>query len=632
MQAFSTDRVYMSLQAFRTTPRQVLALHRKENLVDAVAKGSGKPGSLSEQRSWHSSLPELAKVLRRAKLFDIDMLVECSVPGSTKRVDVILAGTNPTTGADSYVLVELKQWTDAQLGWDSTSIVWTLYTKGDQPHPVHQVRGYCRYLQRDLVVLHEHSDALHGAAFLHKAKRKDVLPLFHLPQDQFGRLFIGDESEDFIKYLQKRLAPLSDGSAGTRLLTSEQRPRKNLLDSTTEDLFADEEALLDNQRLAVEAVLNRITHLRKSKLRCVVLVTGGPGSGKTLIALTLLKSLRRAKVNVQYATGSTSITRTMRRIYHRQDRDLEKRITYYKNLTSMDEWVDVVICDEAHRLRRFSTDRYKPRKDYEVRKAQIDEIFDAARVPVFLLDENQVVRPEEVGTIDHIREHAARAGMPVFQINLDGQFRCGGSAAYDEWVLNLLGLRALGPMRWKDDGRFTVRSARSPQEMEDFLRTKITPDVTARITAGYCWKWTPEPDKEGKLAGDIVIGDWVKPWNNYSANIGKSDDPPPSWLWAHDPRGFDQVGCIYTAQGFEFDWAGVIIGPEITVENKRLVVKRDANKDKALKNKKLFDEDFDTLIRNTYKVLLTRGMQGVVIYAVDPATQELMSSIVDPLS
>jgi hypothetical protein len=247
------------------------------------------------------------------------------------------------------------------------------------------------------------------------------------------------------------------------------------------------------------------------------------------------------------------------------------------------------------------------------------------------LDENQVVRPDEVGTVDHIREHAARAGLPVFQINLDGQFRCGGSAAYNEWVLSLLSLRAFGPVRWKDDGNFTVHVARSPQQMEDFLRSKITPTSTARITAGYCWDWSTQPDDDGTLVPDVKIGDWSKPWNKYDDRIGKPDDPPPSWLWANDPRGFDQVGCIYTAQGFEFDWAGVIFGPEIVVEDETLAVRRDASKDKALKSKKLFDEDFDILIRNTYKVLLTRGMKGVVIYAVDSATQEFIAGLADPI-
>ncbi|GAB2682737.1 DUF2075 domain-containing protein [Nocardia goodfellowii] len=622
----------MKLRAFRTTAPEILALARQKKLVEAVAEGAGKKGTAAEQRSWQASLPALAKLLVKANLRGVTMLVECSVPGANKRIDVILAGTDPATSADRYVVVELKQWTDAHLGWDSELIVWTLLTRGDQLHPVDQVRGYCRYLQRDVAVLHESPNALHGAAFLHNAEVSDVEPLFLLKPDQFGRLFTGDQTDQFTDFLQERLAQASgDGGAATRLLESEIYRRKTLLGFSTGDLATTADTLVDNQRLAFEAVLSRISHAHGSRQKTVVLVSGGPGSGKSLIALSLLERLRADHRKVRYATGSEAITKTMRRIYGRQDRDLEEQITYYKNLAKMKgEWLDVVICDEAHRIRRTSTDRWTAGSQRS-KRPQIDELIDAAKVPVFLLDENQVVRPDEVGTIDHIREHAARAGLPVFQINLDGQFRCGGSAAYDEWVLNLLGLRAFGPMPWKDDGKFTVRVAHLPQQMEDFLRAKITPAVTARITAGYCWDWTPEPDSAGALVEDIQIGDWSKPWNKYDPKIGKAHEPPPSWLWAHDPRGFDQVGCIYTAQGFEFNWAGVILGPEIGVEDGRLVVRRDANKDKALKSKRLFDEDFDILIRNTYKVLLTRGMQGVVIYAVDPATQEFISGLVESL-
>jgi adenosyl cobinamide kinase/adenosyl cobinamide phosphate guanylyltransferase len=625
----------MTLKAFHTTAREVLALSRKGELVTTIAEKAGKAGNLAERRSWAASVPELARVLKRAGLSEVSMLIECSVPTSTKRIDVVLAAAHPETGADNYVLVELKQWTDANLGWDSDRIVWTLYTRGDQLHPVDQVRGYCRYLQRDVAVLHDHPEAIHGVAYLHNAERRFVEPLFQLPPDQFGRLFTGGqptERGEFIAYLKTQLAPAAGASAGTRLLDSDVRPRRTLLNSTTTDLATSRDTLVENQRLAFEAVMSRITHSHKGIHKSVVLVTGGPGSGKSLIALSLLQQLRKDGRRVLFATGSEAITKTYRRIYGRQERELKKEITYYKNLATVDpDWpLDVVICDEAHRIRRVSTDRYTT-KTARTDRPQIDEIIAAARVPVFLLDENQVVRPDEVGTVDHIREHAARAGLPVFQINLDGQFRCGGSAAYNEWVLSLLSLRAFGPVRWKDDGNFTVHVARSPQQMEDFLRSKITPTSTARITAGYCWDWSTQPDDDGTLVPDVKIGDWSKPWNKYDDRIGKPDDPPPSWLWANDPRGFDQVGCIYTAQGFEFDWAGVIFGPEIVVEDETLAVRRDASKDKALKSKKLFDEDFDILIRNTYKVLLTRGMKGVVIYAVDSATQEFIAGLADPI-
>ncbi|WP_328410757.1 DUF2075 domain-containing protein [Nocardia sp. NBC_00403] len=631
LQQVSNGGGTVTLRSFRSTAPEVVALARRDELVTAIAEGAGKKGNPGERRSWEASLPTLANLLIKAKLREVAMLIECSLPGSSQRADVVLAGVHPKTGDDNYVVVELKQWSHAELGWDSDLIAWSLYTRGDHLHPVDQVRGYCRYLQRDVAVLHDRPEALHGVAFLHNAKKESVEPLFHLRPDQFGRLFTDDQRDEFIEYLHTQLAPTSGSSAADRLLTSAVRRRATLLNSTTADLHTAGEWLVDNQKLAFEAVMSRISLSHRSKLKTVVLVTGGPGSGKSIIALSLLQRLRAEGRRVRYATGSEAITKTMRRIYGKQEPDLEKQITYYKSLTTMQtEWLDVVICDEAHRLRRISTDRFT-QSTLRTKRPQVDELIEAAKVPVFLLDENQVVRPNEVGTIDHIRDHAARAGLPVFQINLDGQFRCGGSAAYDEWVLNLLGLRAFGPMRWKDDDHFIVRVASSPRQMEEFLRSKITPTVTARITAGYCWEWTPEPDIDGTLVPDIKIGDWSKPWNKYKDTIGGPDDPPPSWLWAHDPRGFEQVGCIYTAQGFEFDWAGVILGPEIVTEDGHLVVRRDANKDKQLRSKKLFDEDFDILIRNTYKVLLTRGMQGVVIYAVDPATQEFISGLTDSL-
>ncbi|MFI5780620.1 DNA/RNA helicase domain-containing protein [Nocardia sp. NPDC051570] len=247
---------------------------------------------------------------------------------------------------------------------------------------------------------------------------------------------------------------------------------------------------------------------------------------------------------------------------------------------------------------------------------------------VFLLDEHQVVRPDEIGTPKAIRDHAARKGYLVHHIALEGQFRCGGSAEYDEWVLQLIGLRHGKPTQWSGDD-FDVRIARSPQQMEDFLRAQADAGAAARIAAGYCWPWTHEPRKDGTLEPDVVIGDWRKPWNKFKDTI--TGEAPPGWLWATDPRGFEQVGCIYTAQGFEYDWAGVILGPDIAVENGRLAVRRDATEDSPLRNKKLFDDDVEILIRNTYKVLLTRGLRGVVIYAVDPTTQELLTGLAPSL-
>ncbi|MEU4710578.1 DUF2075 domain-containing protein [Nocardia salmonicida] len=596
-------------------------------MSEAIAEHRLKYASQAERRSWDASLPMLAKVLVDAGLGEIDMLIEYPMPQSSRRADAVLAGADPRSGRARYVVVELKQWSQADLGWNSDQIVWSINTRGDQLHPIDQVRGYCRYLQQYVSELHDEPESVSGIAYLHNATRESVSGLLERPPDRLGRLFTGDQNEDLADYFHERLSP--DSGAADRLRDSEILRRKAFLDFTEAELRkATEYSLLDNQKLAFEAVLNRIDRSRRGNHKSVVLVTGGPGSGKSMVAISALAELERKGYDVAYATGSTAVTTTMRTLSAKRGKELNALFTYYARFAEREQnSIDVLICDEAHRIRRTSTDRWTKRK-LRTDRPQVDELMAAARVPVFLLDENQVVRPDEVGTVDLIRDHAARMGFPVFHIRLDGQFRCGGSAAYDEWVLNLLGLRAGSfPTPWKGTD-FSVRVVSSPQEMENFLRDRIAEGASARMTAGYCWTWSaPRPD--GSLVDDVEIGTWARPWN--MVNDGQSAVAPPASLWAADPRGFGQIGCIYTAQGFEYDWGGVILGPDIGVHNERIVVRREGNKDKALvgtRAKPVFDEEFDMLIRNTYRVLLTRAMHGVVIYAVDPAVRELLGQLV----
>ncbi|NUR96736.1 MAG: DUF2075 domain-containing protein, partial [Kribbellaceae bacterium] len=284
---------------------------------------------------------------------------------------------------------------------------------------------------------------------------------------------------------------------------------------------------------------------------------------------------------------------------------------------------EVLICDEAHRIRRVSTNRWT-KKHLRSDRPQIDELMAAARVPVFLLDEHQVVRPGEMGTVAAIREHADRLKLTVRQIDLDAQFRCGGSRKYEEWVLGLLGLDGLRPIPWTGDEHFAVHLADGPEELEHTLRGKLTEGFGARITAGYCWPWH-EPRADDSLEPDVRIGTWERPWNAKSENsVG---DAPPSALWATADGGFEQIGCVYTAQGFEYDWNGVIIGPDLVARDGRLITQRWESRDPDLRPKSVSDHDADRLIRNTYKVLLTRGMMGTYIYSADKETQEFLTAL-----
>jgi hypothetical protein len=256
----------------------------------------------------------------------------------------------------------------------------------------------------------------------------------------------------------------------------------------------------------------------------------------------------------------------------------------------------------------------------------VHELLSAARVPVFLLDEHQVVRPGEMGTVEEIEAHAAALGLRVKHINLNDQFRCGGSELYVDWVLRLLGLVQGGPVEWDGDDGFEVAVADSPEELEHVLAAHDSNGYTARIAAGYCWPWS-DPRDDGTLVADVQIDGWSRPWNlRGDRAIGGA---PPAALWASDPAGFGQVGCIYTAQGFEYDHAGVIIGPDFVWRDGRWRTVREANRDPDFKNRtKVSDADFDRLVRNVYKVLLTRGMQSVTIYATDPATRDFLRSVV----
>ncbi|MFI7530852.1 DNA/RNA helicase domain-containing protein [Nocardia salmonicida] len=359
----------------------------------------------------------------------------------------------------------------------------------------------------------------------------------------------------------------------------------------------------------------------------VIVVTGGPGSGKSAIAIEIMNALRGTDHTVVHATGSSAFTTTLRKRSDKRGPEVNALFTYFMHIFKnhgKGRGIDVLICDEAHRVRRISDG---PR----IKKtglSQIDELIRCARVPVFFLDEQQAVRPDDVGTVGMIREYADQNDIVVRLVELEDQFRCGGSADYIDWVSSLLGLRRGSyPAPWRGDD-FTVRIASTPQEMEDFLKSRVEAGETARMTAGFCWEWNPPKDRI--LPNDVVIGDWARPWNKKGK--GAVPSAADSDLWATDPRGFGQIGCTYTAQGFEFDWAGVILGPDLVLGDGRLAVDPSKNCDRPLKGTKVkpvLDQEIERLIRNAYYVLLTRGLRGVVIYAVDPALRDLLHELVD---
>ncbi|GAA0977732.1 DUF2075 domain-containing protein [Acrocarpospora macrocephala] len=618
------------MTALRLSVENLLASPNEAALAAAIAEHlrmtTGRGPSPAEVRSWQRSLPALARDLADAGLDKVEMLVEYKLPLTSRRADVVLAGVHPRTGADSYVVVELKQWSRAEpseLG--EHLVIVEGVPGGEKLNPAEQVRRYCEYMRDFLGVFKDRPDALHGAAYLHNAMDLDIDGLADQVRDEHSRLFTKQRRGDFLRYLAERLSGKSGADAADRLLHSAVAPSKQLMTYAAKEIRDREQfTLLDEQQVAFELVTRAVTRARRSDTKQVVVVTGGPGSGKSVIALSLLGESHRQGRTALYATGSQSFTQTLRRYPGRGSTRIKNLFTYFNSFIDAEpNNLEVLICDEAHRIRETSTNRFTPAAKRNGR-SQLDELLAAARVPVFLLDQHQVVRPGEVGTVERIETVARAKGYDVHRVSLDEQFRCGGSRKYEQWVLRLLGLADGGPEIWDGDDDFEVRLAGSPHELEAALRAK---PGTARMTAGYCWPWS-NPRSDDTLVDDVTIGDWARPWNvKKDRAVG---DAPPSMLWASDPGGFGQVGCVYTAQGFEYDWNGVILGPDLTIRDGRLATVREANRDPAFKSRRSVpDTEFDQLVRNVYKVLLTRGMRGTLLYAVDPDLQNHLATIID---
>ncbi|MEV7684320.1 DNA/RNA helicase domain-containing protein [Streptomyces bungoensis] len=560
-------------ESVRTIAARALDSSLYLHLTEQFVHMHGHRPSVAESRSWERSIPALAVVLNDAGLGEVEMMLEYALPLNSKRADVVLAGTHPVSGEPSYVVVELKQWSQAEPEEDDPVLCRIDAYTHPVLNPIEQVRRYCEYLV-----------SFNGA-----------------------------------------VAEAPGARAADELLAGKTVPSKQLMSVAAQEVREREQfVLLDEQQVAYRMVLNAVRKAKQSDHKEVVVVTGGPGTGKSVIALSLLGELYRQGVPALHATGSQSFTKTMRKVAGARRREVQDLFKYFNSfMTAEKNSLDVLICDEAHRIRKSSALRFTPAA-HRTGKRQIDELIDVARVPVFLLDEHQVVRPGEMGTVEDIKAAAAAKGLECHVVPLESQFRCGGSDAYLRWVVRLLGLEAGGPVVWEPDDRMQLLVAESPEEMEEFLQARRAQGYGARMSAGYCWPWSPEPRPGDPLPADVVIGDWARPWNLRGER--SVSGAPPSALWATDPAGFGQVGCVYTAQGFEYDWSGVIIGPDLVWRGDRWITDRTQSKD-AVFTKSTSDTDVDRLIRNTYKVLLTRGMIGTIVYSTDPETRDRLREL-----
>ncbi|MFI2208672.1 DNA/RNA helicase domain-containing protein [Streptomyces sp. NPDC020141] len=599
-----------------------LSVHLRERFIQ---KYGFKP-SASETGFWGKSIPALSSVLLDAGLEHVDMMIEYELPLTSTQVDVILAGVHPKSGQHSYIVIEMKQWSSAEPEDGNPLLCRVGTSTRPMLNPIEQVRRYRDYLASANESLIEHPERIAGAAYLYNATEYGISGLREGNQSTHSRLFSGERRGDFISFLKEHLAPESGTVAADELLTARIRPSSRLMTVAADEVRKRERfTLLDEQFVAYERVLGAVRKAQRSHSKEVVIITGGPGTGKSAIGLALLGEFHRRGLTTMHATGSAAFTRAMRKVVGSGSNEVRKLFTYFNSFADAGRSsIDVLICDEAQRIRETSTNRFTPASQ-RTGKPQVEELIDAAQVSVFLLDELQAVHPGELGTVDMIRTAAETKGLNFQIVTLGGDFRSGGSYKYLRWVTQLLNPPKDGPLSWEPDGLMKLRTADSPRELEVVLDEQRSCGHTARMTAAYCWPWSFATPEE-PLPNEVAIGDWARPWNLKGERSVMG--APPAALWAIDPAGFGQVGSIYTAQGFEYDWNGVIMGPDLVWRNDAWIVDRAASKDPAFSRKTISDSDVERLILNTYKVLLTRGNIGTVIYSTDAETRAKLRELI----
>ena len=597
-----------------------------ETMVGASLEVFGRRPGPSEIHSWQNSLRMMALVTERMGIADSGVAVEYQLPGTSRRLDVMYTGHNGA-GNPQAVIVELKQWEKCSAGEGDKVVTFVAQRDRDVLHPSVQVDQYKQYLRDQNTAFQEHTGLGYGlasCAFLHNYDFLKNDPLLETKFETVLKespLYGKRDVQELIEFLKSNIKKGEGEKVLHKILKAPLRPsRKLLLEVNRVIKDKSEYILIDNQVVAFNRIMVEAKKSIKSKKDVAIIVKGGPGTGKSVIALNVMAELAKMGKNVHYATGSKAFTETLRKIVGTR---AGQQIKYFNSYsTQPKKSLDVLICDEAHRIRITSNNRFTP-KSRRSSSTQTEELFDVAKTLVFFIDDKQVVRPAEIGNSGEIHEFAAKRGIKTYEIELSAQFRCQGSDGFVNWVNHTLQIEDTANTVWIPTDLFDFQILDSPDELEVTIKKKVESGHTGRVTAGFCWEWS-DPDSTGNLLNDVVIGSFQRPWDAKPGAGKLAKGIPSASLWAHDPNGIDQIGCVYTAQGFEFDYVGVIFGKDLVYrKDKGWVGQKEESHDAMVKRSK---EQFADFIKNAYRVLLTRGIKGCYVYFLDQETREYFES------
>lgn len=609
--------------------KQTFAEHVRNNVIadkihEAFITFIGQKSSPAEILSWENSMLYMNNVLSDEAIpNNAGVAIEYKIPTSSKRVDFILTGTNEAQ-SEVAIIVELKQWDKIQTT-NEDGIVETFVGGGVRrvTHPSYQAWSYARLIKDFSEVVQNENIEIIPCAYLHNYVQDTAISdPFYEEYLEKAPLFLRKESGDLTNFIKKFIKYGDQKNTLFKIDNGKIKPSKSLADSLNSLLKGNQEfVMIDEQKLIFEQALT-LSKQTNSKNKKVLIVEGGPGTGKSVVAINLLVAITKLNKLTQYITRNSA----PRQVYESKLAGSFKK-SHISNLFSgsgsfhsvKSGLFDALIVDEAHRLNEKSG-MFKNQGENQVK-----EIINAANFSVFFIDEDQKVTIHDIGEKEEIRKWAIKAGAEVFETALTSQFRCNGSDGYLAWLDNALQIKETANTTLEDID-YDLRVMNSPASLRDSIYEKNKINNKARMVAGYCWKWL---SKNNPLVNDIVFPDF-----DFSAQWNLSDD---GMLWIIKEESVKEVGCIHTCQGLEVDYIGVIIGPDLIVRNGKVITdaSKRASEDSSVRGyKKLMKEDpeaakslVDKIIKNTYRTLMTRGQKGCFIYSTDQETNEYFNNL-----
>lgn len=599
----------------------------------------------SEQVSWANNAPKIKELLEVSGINDSYVTFEYLVPYRRCRIDCMIYGSD-SQDYGNVVHIELKQWSNQTVKPDEVDANFHVKDDNDEedsdysvvaltggsyklePHPSQQVRGYDNYLMGFIEVLSTKEIRLKGMAYCYNYSRypkRKTTPtvLYDTRYDALQREFrtySKDELNEIAAEIREKLCNGNGFNIFNKMMNSKIRSSKKLLEAASkmvEEGNYDYFSLIEEQITAKNSIMNAIRK-REQHDKSVIIIKGGPGTGKTVIALSILAELagnKKKQYNLHYATKSKPLLEGVRYQLKPAARPLFSNVLQFIPANFSKNDLDVLLVDEAHRITLSPNHQYtKPEKRTDM--TMVDTLINCAKVTVFFIDDKQAIRSQEIGSTTMIREAANRYHADIHETELLSQFRCNGSDNYLDWLDQIMYNNKI-TSHFKSD-EFDFKIFDDPQTLYDAIKEQDNKDgQTARLCAGFCWPWSDKTDENGDLRKEVEIGSFAMPWETKESIKPRPKGYVQWYEWAYKPEGIKQVGCIYTAQGFEFDYIGVIVGKDLRYDKSsgNLYTDITATKDPMLKRSK---EGFDDYVRNIYRVLMSRGMKGCYVYFCDP--------------